>query len=170
VQRVRPDSGAFVDLVGAIPNTSSNLSMSARIKRPRCVREAHSGRRAKTSAHLVVKPFRSVSACAGFEPSPSIHLVMKTFEFGECRLAIVERIFIVALAAAEVERWMFLKCGRSPMAQTRRMGMRNERAQLPNAPRSLPCHYELSRARIAVPPMPHLNAYLRSPGLVAAAN
>jgi hypothetical protein len=85
-------------------------------------------------------------------------------------LAIVERIFIVALAAAEVERWMFLKCGRSPMTQTRRMGMRNERAQLPNAPRFLPCHYELSRARIAVPPMPHLNTYLRSPGLVAAAN
>jgi hypothetical protein len=149
-------------------NTSCNLPMSAQIKRPRCVREAHSGR-AKTSAHLVVAPFRSASACAGFEPCPSIHLVMKTFEFGECRLAMVNRIFTVALAAAKIEGWMFLKCGRSPMAQTRRMGMQNDFARLPNAPRFLPHHYELSRAHRGSP-MPHLNAYLRSPGLVAAAN
>jgi hypothetical protein len=71
---------------------------------------------------------------------------MKMFEFRESGLAMVNRIFIVALAAAKTEGWMFLKCWRAPMAQTRRMGMQNDFARLPNAPRFSPYHYEASRA------------------------
>src|SRR5258708_15544827 len=131
--------------------------ISAKIKCPRRAREAHNGR-AKTSAHLVAAPFRSASPCAGFEPCPSIDLVMKTFEFRASRLAVVERIFIVGLAAVKTEGWMFWKCGRAPMAQTRRRGMQNDFAQLPNAPRFSPYHYEVSRAHCGSP-MPYLSAY-----------
>src|SRR5260370_22634118 len=74
--------------------------ISAKIKCPRRAREAHNGR-AKTSAHLVAAPFRTASPCAGFEPCPSIDLVMKTFEFRKSRLAVAGRIFIVAFAASK---------------------------------------------------------------------
>jgi hypothetical protein len=46
---------------------------------------------------------------------------MKMFDLPECGLAMVNRIFIVALLQ-KTERWMFLNYGRAPMAQTRRMG------------------------------------------------
>jgi hypothetical protein len=81
--------------------------------------------RAKTSAHLVAAPFRSVSPCAGFEPCPSI-------------LAMINRIFIVALDVARTEGWIFLRCGRTSMAQTRRMGMQNQKSITTKAPRFSP--------------------------------
>ncbi|HEX3444002.1 MAG TPA: hypothetical protein VHS80_04740, partial [Chthoniobacterales bacterium] len=58
----------------------------------------------------------------------------------ESRLAMVNRISVVALAAAKTEGWMFLKCWPAPMAQTRRMEMRSRRVQLPKAPRFSPYH------------------------------
>jgi hypothetical protein len=39
------------------------------------------------------------------------------------------------MGLAKTERWAFLKRGRPRMALTRRMGMQNERIQLPDTPR-----------------------------------
>jgi hypothetical protein len=72
--------------------------MNAKTKRLRRVRE---GGRAKTSARWVAAPFGSASPCAGFEPCPSIHLVMKVFEFRESRLAMANRILVVGFAVAK---------------------------------------------------------------------
>ncbi len=95
--------------------------------------------RAKTSAHLLAASFRLASPCAGFEPLVRIRpTTPASLGFDLVFAASAETIKMLPRS-----RIMFLGVqtfhdGGWDMAQTRRMGMQNERAHRPKAPRFSP--------------------------------